>query len=761
MRLRRLTTSTMLAAVGLLLVTVPTAAAAPQTRAGSGSVPAVDHALKAPDVPLIGDLTDCTSAPTPEVPGRGVVGFFQSPPKTPPPAGDPFVKDPTTSIYEQYGYAGLRFNTYDLGCGPDLARQPDAAIGTAIANWIIALPKAAVAATGAVLDAAFAPDFLGVFDPLIDNVVQTLRQTVFEKWAFVVVGALGVLLIWRSRQASLASAAGAIGWALLVMVLVTMVFRWPLVAGHAADETVTSTLGAVTGGLNDKAPGAASDAGTEATAGMQEALLYQSWLGGTFGDANSEVAKKYGPVIFDATALTWAQAETLRTDPDAGKAIIEAKQEKFEAAAAKIKDADPDAYDYLTGKRSDTRVGYALLAGLATLCAVPFLFVAGLLVLGALIIVRFGVMLFPAFATLGLFPTMRTLVTGIGSTVVAALINALVFGIGAGVTVLGLGVLLDPASGTPPWLDVILMLLLTIIMWVALRPFRRLTMMISSRTNHFAAASSGVSTTARSAARTSGRILTTALGTFLGVSAAARAGANAAPVQAQTTGSDGVPQRAEAETAYQEPATLAPAPGTQVAGGAPAGAGPAWPVPVGARGRGPGQPTGQSAAMAGSTGALQVNAGSVTVIGPGGGVTPAEAADEIYAPALSSRIEAGTAAGLASNVGRVVGAGHLVARSLAGPGEHTEHGRPAVGSPTEGGRYEFASTPGYVPRRTDREYVGPVLPAGQDPEWNPATDGEPSRRPSDQGFARPQGRRDEFDLDELGEVFRPDPARQR
>ena len=71
----------------------------------------------------------------------------------------------------------------------------------------------------------------------------SLRTAVFEQWAFVVVAALGVLLLWRARQASLASTAAAIGWALLVMVLVTMVFRWPLVAGHAADETVTSTLG--------------------------------------------------------------------------------------------------------------------------------------------------------------------------------------------------------------------------------------------------------------------------------------------------------------------------------------------------------------------------------------------------------------------------------------------------------------------------------------------------------------------------------------
>ncbi len=132
-----------------------------------------------------------------------------------------------------------------------------------------------------------------------------------------------------------------------------------------------------------------------------------------------------------------------------------------------------------------------MLALLATLCTVPFLFVAGLLVLGALIIVRFGVMLFPAFATLGLFPTMRTLVTGIGSTMAAALINAMVFGIGASVTVLGMGVLLSPTSGTPGWLSVILMLLLTIVMWVALRPFRRLTQMVSNRDNHFSTAATG------------------------------------------------------------------------------------------------------------------------------------------------------------------------------------------------------------------------------------------------------------------------------
>src|SRR5215217_7527995 len=78
-------------------------------------------------------LPDGKDAPTPEVPGRGVVGFFESAPKELPPPGDPWAPNSNTTIYEQYGYAGLRFNTYDLGVGPDLVRSPDASIGTSVA----------------------------------------------------------------------------------------------------------------------------------------------------------------------------------------------------------------------------------------------------------------------------------------------------------------------------------------------------------------------------------------------------------------------------------------------------------------------------------------------------------------------------------------------------------------------------------------------------------------------------------------------------
>ncbi|MDQ1295218.1 MAG: hypothetical protein QG608_3103 [Actinomycetota bacterium] len=459
--------------------------AAAQAVPGAVAAPAAGQQRANP----LNPFDDCINSPIPELPGRGVVGFFDIQQDPLPVEDDPFQKSSKTTIMEQYGYAGLRFNTYDPSCSmdivPDVVQSPDAAVGTSISNWIMSFPKTALAMTGALLADAYRPDFLSVFDPLISDVVHTLRVSVYDQWAMLMVAAIGLMIIWRARKVPLASGAAAIGWAMFVMMIASVLFRWPVEAGHVADSTVKSTLSAVTGGLNGVEPDGRSPVAVQASSNLHESLLYTTWLGGTFGDSRSEVAQKYGPAIFDAQALTWRETEILRKNHSEGKKIIEAKRKKFKETASKIKSEDPDAYEYLIGHRSDSRVGYSVLASIATLCAIPFLVVSCLLVLGALVIVRFGVMLFPLFATLGLFPPMRSVVIGIGNTVAAAVINALIFGIGSAVTVKAMGVVLAPDNGLADWLDIILLLLLTIVMWMALSPFRRLTTMVSPRRDHF------------------------------------------------------------------------------------------------------------------------------------------------------------------------------------------------------------------------------------------------------------------------------------
>ncbi|RYP88649.1 hypothetical protein EKO23_01805 [Nocardioides guangzhouensis] len=529
-------------------------------------------------------LSDCKEAPTPESPGQGVAGFFSVPPHGLPPEGDPFKEGSNTTIYEQYGYAGLRYRTYDLGCGPDAVRQPDAVIGTAVANWIMQPPVAFAALTGSVSQVAFNPTFLDTFDPVITRVSTALHDKLFASWIPVVLAILGGLIIFKARRSALSSTAGAIGWALIILMVTTALFRWPIAAGHAADETVTGTLGTVVGRLDGQS--STTDPGMAVSSQVHSAILYRSWLAGTFGDPDSPTAKKYGPDLFKSQALTWREAAEADKDPDHFKEIVEAKKKQWTETTEKIKNEDPEAYEHLTGKRSETRVGFAIVSGLGVFLALPFLLLSALLMLGCFLIVRLAVMMFPAFALLGALPASRGLVIGLGRTVGAAVVNSIVFGIGAGVTIAVLGILFHPGGGVPGWLSMVLMPLFSYIMWVALKPFRRLTTMVNPNAEHF-----GMTNPMPGAGQKGKTWAKQAVMTSL---AAASGGASAGAAAAAASQGDGPPQRAEAQPGR----TNRPTPVLSAAtdrGDARSGAspGPAGPV-RGVLGSAPASPAGTS-----------------------------------------------------------------------------------------------------------------------------------------------------------------------
>ncbi|GAB3774396.1 putative membrane protein [Nocardioides ginsengisegetis] len=499
-------------------------------------------------------FSDCKEAPTPEVPGRGIAGFFSQPPDVIPDQGDPFAEGSTTTIYQQYGFAGLRWHTYDLGCGPDAMRAPDAVIGTAMSNWVMQAPIALTALTGSLTQVAFEPSFLGSFDAVVEHVSSALHDSLFASWIPAIIALLGAMIILKARRSSLATTAGAIGWALIVVFVTTALFRWPVEAGQAADATVTGTLGAVVSQLDGHGPGV--DPGTAVASNVSESIFYRAWLAGALGSPDSATAKKYGPELFKAQALTWHEASILESDPEKGKQIIEDKKQAWKDTADKIHDEDPEAYEYLTGKRSETRIGYAILSALGAFLALPFLLVSALLLLGCFLIVRLAVMLFPAFATLGAFPASRGLVIGLARTVGAALVNAIIFGIGAGVTIAVLGILFHPGGGAPAWLGLVLMPVFSFIMWMALRPFRRLTSMVSPNSDHFRGMAGGsLGSAVHTGSDWAKRLAIAGIGAATG---GAAAGAVAASVLDEEEGA-APPDRVEAR-----PAPFAPSAGSSV-----------------------------------------------------------------------------------------------------------------------------------------------------------------------------------------------------
>lgn len=490
------------AAFLMLLLAAPAASAQSLPERIEGIIPG----------PSLDTITaDCLEAPIPERPGTGVAGWIDPGPATPPPAGDPWAENSTTSVYEQYGYAGLRWETYDLGCGGG-ARNPDAATGTALGNFGLIVPKALDATTTTVSRHAYDPTWLGVFDPLVSNVTTELREAFFDPWVGLALVALGVVIAWKARKAHLASALTAIGAALLVMVVAAGVFNYPVAASKVADGTVAAVLGPVNAGLSGQAvEGGVPDPAGKVAANLHN-VTYGQVMRGMLGSDSGPTVEKYGPDLFRAKAISWSED---RLTGEARAEMIQEKQTLWKTTAEAIKVEDPDAYAYLTGKRAESRVEAAAVAAIGTAVAVPFPIASALLIIIMYLIVRLAVMVAPLIATLAVFPAFLLMALGVLRVVAAAFVNVIAFGIGSAITIAGIVLLLDPESNLAQPVALLLVFLLGLVMWGILKPYRRLTQMAKSN-DPFSDATSGTGDRLRSAGSTAKRAAITAGAGFAG-----------------------------------------------------------------------------------------------------------------------------------------------------------------------------------------------------------------------------------------------------
>jgi hypothetical protein len=132
------------------------------------------------------------------------------------------------------------------------------------------------------------------------------------------------------------------------------------------------------------------------------------------------------------------------------------------------------------------------------------------------------------------------------------LVNSVIFGIGAAVTIRVLGLILDPASKLPGWLSLVLMPLFSVIMWVALKPFRRLTTMVNSHVDPFGDGVGSFGRAGHHASRWAKKAATTAAAVYTGDVAAAATVATANRDEPSTAQA---PERAEARPTPVQPNT--------------------------------------------------------------------------------------------------------------------------------------------------------------------------------------------------------------
>ncbi len=423
----------------------------------------------------------CLSPPTPETPDSGTPGWFASEPastKLPGPVG----------LYSQYGYAGYDYTTYDVGCISPLT-HPAATFEDTVANGEFMIASSIVGASNALREKAWDPGSLwGWADTLVTKASSAIYRQVFTVFGAVTLVIIGLYLIWRSRQADMSNAVTTAGWALLVMVAVTALARWPVQSAHVADSALTNGLSVVhnaidnttdapINGCGDPTPGACVDHRTPAVRAGDTAtqnLLYRDWLRGLLGSADSPTAVKYGPILYDSRALTWEEAQQIELHPETRDALIARKQTEWMKVAEQIKTEDPQAYSYLQGNQGMDRIGAGFIAILSSIFFAVFDITASLLVLMGFLIFRWAVIAAPLLGTIGLLRPASSGIRRLANAVVAAIFNIVIFGTGAAIYLYAVDLIMSTVT-LPGWLQVVLVLLVGVVGWALLRPYRRLT----------------------------------------------------------------------------------------------------------------------------------------------------------------------------------------------------------------------------------------------------------------------------------------------
>ncbi len=495
-RLGALVAATLVAAVATLFAGPATpAAAAPAAVPGRAQAQAPDDLCTTQEwrnpanfqscAERLKDLTEdrlsCVKAPTPSAPDSGMAGWFATRPAA---YDEPGFK----GQYTRYGYAGYDYTTYDIGCVPTVM-HPDYKFENTVANGEFLIATSIDGAANALRERAWNPRSMWAWaDPLVERATRAIYTKVFTVFGAVTLVVVGLYLIWRARQSDMSNAITTAAWALLVMVAVTAIASWPTWSANAADQTLVTSLGVVHDAIGpasqeippDQCVFDAADCADHRDPALRasdtavEGLLYRNWLRGELGSADSETAKRYGPVLYDAKSFTWGEVQDIRRDPQQRQVVIDQKAKRWQKVAEQIKSEDPEAYEYLQGTRGMERIGAGFIAILSTLFFALFDIMASVLVLLGFLIFRWAVVAAPILGTLGLLRPASGGLRRLMNVVIAAIFNIVIFGIGAAVYLFAVDLIMGTAS-LPGWLQVVLILLTGVVGWLLLRPYRRIT----------------------------------------------------------------------------------------------------------------------------------------------------------------------------------------------------------------------------------------------------------------------------------------------
>jgi len=408
---------------------------------------------------------ECGEAPMPERPGTGMVGALDS-------AEGRGAKD---SPYKEYGYAGMRWYTYETDCGP-LAGVTEAnvTLDTWAGNQLFNLGKNVVGATNALHYTVMEG---GLFSPLYDAIkdgTEAVYNNVYAQFFALVALLLAIFMfrhIWRGDMASVSKKAlyalGAVWLAASSFALLRYF--------DDIDRAVVQTTTSIQAGFVDESEN--KIVRDVLPTNLHNEIVYDNWKRGLFGKPDTPEAKKHARDLLDAQAFTWA--ETTRGD-DAKESVIKAKNAEYKRIANEM----GTSQGYFTGE-DGSRTGAGFIAFLQSLVYSLFQLLAKAAVLLAQILIRLLTLTAPILGLVALLH--HDVLRRVGKVVGTVAFNVVVLAALAGVHALLLNAIFD-ATGMSMIAQMAIAAIATILLFVVGRPVRRLWQMVDVTTRAVGAA---------------------------------------------------------------------------------------------------------------------------------------------------------------------------------------------------------------------------------------------------------------------------------
>jgi hypothetical protein len=412
--------------------------------------------------PAMAQPFDCKEAPAPDRPGTGLVGSLDPPTYG---VGEP------GSVYDEVSYAGMVWYNYDLGCA-GAAFNPASTTDTWLGNQIFNVAKFAVGGVNwshyLIADGG---QLLDPLDTLIGNGTKAMYTAVFTTWIGPALLLLAVFMLVLALRGDLARQTRRAAFAVVALAVASAAYLAPVQWSKAADPLLLD-------GVNQMQDGFLSQIGmgnrdTLPTL-LVDQVIYQNWLRGEFGAPDVPQAKELGRDLLRAQTFTKPEIAEGKDTP----ALADQKKADFTALAGKM----GDRYPYFQGK-AGSRVGAGVLALVEAMCIALFQLLSKVLVLVAMLMLRLLVMVAPAVAVVAVLkPDILPALLRVAG---AAIVNTLVVGALAGLHALLVVSLFRPGSGIDLWLALLVTGVVTVVLWAAARPFRRLASMVSLTREQF------------------------------------------------------------------------------------------------------------------------------------------------------------------------------------------------------------------------------------------------------------------------------------